>query len=73
MSSSRILPPKFAAFTTFPHPCCTSVLDPPGVILDIVCEPVRQYLRERQDTVRSVMVGLTDEDSAEWQEAVRIE
>ena len=30
------------------------VLDPSGVLLEIVCEPVRKYLRTRDDTVRCI-------------------
>ena len=28
------------------------ILDPSGVLLELVCEPVRKYLRTRDDTVR---------------------
>ncbi|XP_053613327.1 anaphase-promoting complex subunit 2 isoform X2 [Plodia interpunctella] len=38
-------------------------LDPSGVILETVTKPVRNYLRNREDTVRSVVSSLT-EDSA---------
>ncbi|KAL8594757.1 hypothetical protein ACOMHN_047475 [Nucella lapillus] len=38
-------------------------LDPAGVILELVCEPVRKYLRSREDTVRCIVAGLTDTDS----------
>jgi len=38
-------------------------LDPPGVILESVCEPVRSYLRQREDTVRCIVQSLTDESS----------
>ncbi|XP_025096044.1 LOW QUALITY PROTEIN: anaphase-promoting complex subunit 2-like [Pomacea canaliculata] len=41
------------------------VLDPAGVILELVCEPVRKYLRSREDTVRCIVSSLTDEGSSE--------
>ncbi|XP_067662241.1 anaphase-promoting complex subunit 2-like [Haliotis asinina] len=41
------------------------VLDPAGVILELVCEPVRKYLRSRDDTVRCIVSSLTDEGSNE--------
>ncbi|XP_077986811.1 anaphase-promoting complex subunit 2-like [Glandiceps talaboti] len=41
------------------------VLDPAGVILELVCEPVRKYLRTREDTVRCIVSSLTDESSSE--------
>lgn len=36
-------------------------LDPSGVILETVTKPVRNYLRNRDDTVRSVVSSLTEE------------
>ncbi|XP_059850337.1 anaphase-promoting complex subunit 2 [Hypanus sabinus] len=36
-------------------------LDPSMVILEVVCEPVRKYLRTREDTVRQIVAGLTDD------------
>lgn len=36
-------------------------LDPSGVILETVTKPVRNYLRNREDTVRSVVTSLTEE------------
>eukprot|EP00040_Diaphanoeca_grandis_P029050 m.169123 g.169123 ORF g.169123 m.169123 type:complete len:767 (-) comp31552_c0_seq6:254-2554(-) len=41
-------------------------LDGSGVILDIVCGPVREYLRGREDTVRSVVTSLIDESNTEF-------
>lgn len=38
-------------------------LDPSGVILELVCLPVRSYLRHREDTVRCIVQSLTDESS----------
>ncbi|CAH1389815.1 unnamed protein product [Nezara viridula] len=36
-------------------------LDPSGLLLDTVTHPVRQYLRCREDTMRCVVMSLTDE------------
>lgn len=36
-------------------------LDPSGVILETVTKPVKNYLRSREDTVRSVVSSLTEE------------
>ena len=44
------------------------VLDPSGVILQIVCEPVRKYLRTREDTVRCIVQSLIDDGSSELSE-----
>lgn len=38
-------------------------LDPSGTILEIVTKPVRNYLRNREDTIRSVVSSFTDEGS----------
>lgn len=37
-------------------------LDPTGLILQLVTEPVRRYLKSRDDTVRCIVTALTDED-----------
>lgn len=37
------------------------IIDPPGVLLSIVAEPVRAYLRSREDTIRCIMNALMDE------------
>lgn len=37
-------------------------LDPSGLILQLVTEPVRKYLKSRSDTVRCIVTALTDED-----------
>lgn len=37
------------------------VLDPAGVILELVCEPVQKYLRGRDNTVRCIVSSLTEE------------
>ncbi|XP_059053412.1 anaphase-promoting complex subunit 2 [Achroia grisella] len=39
-------------------------LDPSGVILDTVTKPVRSYLRNREDTVRSVVSSLTEDGAS---------
>ncbi|CAB4014365.1 anaphase-promoting complex subunit 2-like, partial [Paramuricea clavata] len=44
------------------------VLDTSGVILENVCEPVKAYLRTRDDTVRCIVTSLTDENSSELSE-----
>ena len=44
------------------------VLDPSGVLLEQVCEPVRRYLRTRDDTVRCIVQSLTDESNTELAE-----
>ncbi|XP_013419521.1 anaphase-promoting complex subunit 2-like [Lingula anatina] len=44
------------------------VLDPTGVLLELVCEPVRKYLRSRDDTVRCIVASLTEEGSNELSE-----
>ena len=41
------------------------ILDPSGVVLEKVCDPVRSYLRIRDDTVRCIVASLTDDSSNE--------
>ncbi len=41
------------------------LLDPSGVVLEQVCDPVRVYLRTREDTQRCIVASLTDEYSNE--------
>ncbi|KAK7008348.1 Anaphase-promoting complex subunit 2 [Halocaridina rubra] len=48
------------------------VLDPKGVLLELVSEPVRQYLRGREDTVRYIVSSLTDESSSELSEELLV-
>lgn len=43
-------------------------LDPSGVILETVTKPVRYYLRNREDTVRSVVSSLTEDAGSELAE-----
>eukprot|EP00794_Sanderia_malayensis_P015618 gene15618-17192_t len=38
-------------------------LDPAGVILENVCGPLREYLRSRDDTIRCIIMSLTDQES----------
>ena len=44
------------------------VLDASGVLLELVCEPVRHYLRTRDDTVRCIVQSLIDDTSSELAE-----
>lgn len=39
-------------------------LDPTGFILQLVTEPIRKYLKSRDDTVRCIVATLTDEDDS---------
>ncbi|RWR99581.1 anaphase-promoting complex subunit 2-like protein, partial [Leptotrombidium deliense] len=39
------------------------ILDSSGVILQLVCDPVKKYLKSREDTVRCIITALTDENS----------
>lgn len=41
------------------------VLDPSGIVLELVCAPVREYLRSRDDTVRCVVTSLVDDSNSE--------
>jgi len=47
------------------------VLDSSGLLLDAVCDPVRKYLRHREDTVRCIVTDLTDKHSELAEELVR--
>ncbi|CAI5951627.1 unnamed protein product [Closterium sp. NIES-64] len=40
------------------------LVDPSGVVLEAVSEPIRQYLRGRKDTIRCIMTLLTQHPSA---------
>lgn len=42
------------------------LLDPQGIILQIVCDPVRNYLKSREDTVRCIITSLTNENLNEY-------
>ncbi|KAI0045093.1 ubiquitin-protein ligase [Auriscalpium vulgare] len=37
---------------------CLRIIDPPGVLLFKVADPIRRYLRERPDTIRSIVASL---------------
>ncbi|KAG1659260.1 Anaphase-promoting complex subunit 2 [Nymphon striatum] len=41
------------------------VLDPTGVILQLVCEPLRKYLKTREDTVKWIVYNLTVDSNNE--------
>jgi len=47
------------------------VLDPSGVLLDAVCDPVRKYLRHRENTVRCIVTDLTEKHSELAEELVQ--
>ncbi|KAI9139125.1 hypothetical protein BKA69DRAFT_1030788, partial [Paraphysoderma sedebokerense] len=36
-------------------------LDPSGIVLDKIATPIRQYLRDREDTVKCILTSLLDE------------
>ncbi|KZS92899.1 hypothetical protein SISNIDRAFT_474501 [Sistotremastrum niveocremeum HHB9708] len=40
---------------------CLRIVDPPGVLLYKVADPIRRYLRERPDTIRSIVSSLVGE------------
>ncbi|KDQ62714.1 hypothetical protein JAAARDRAFT_30609 [Jaapia argillacea MUCL 33604] len=37
---------------------CLRIIDPPGVLLFKVADPIRRYLRERSDTIRCIVASL---------------
>lgn len=39
------------------------MLDPSGVILQLVCDPIKCYLKSKDDTVKCIIAALTDENS----------
>ncbi|KIY51524.1 ubiquitin-protein ligase [Fistulina hepatica ATCC 64428] len=41
---------------------CLRIVDPPGVLLFKVADPIRRYLRERPDTIRSIVANLVGDD-----------
>lgn len=47
-----------------------AVLDPKGVLLDRVAQPIRRYLREREDTVTVVVGGLLTDPEDESSEVL---
>ncbi|TFK26875.1 ubiquitin-protein ligase [Coprinopsis marcescibilis] len=45
---------------------CLRIIDPPGVLLFKVADPIRRYLRDRPDTIRCIVASLVgDEDSGD--------
>ncbi|XP_058836791.1 anaphase-promoting complex subunit 2 [Topomyia yanbarensis] len=57
-----ILTGYVAAIKTLRH------LDPTGVLLQTITEPIKEYLRSRPDTVRCVVTGLTEEGCSDLSE-----
>ncbi|KIM39184.1 hypothetical protein M413DRAFT_415749 [Hebeloma cylindrosporum] len=43
---------------------CLRIIDPPGVLLFKVADPIRRYLRERPDTIRSIVASLVGDDDS---------
>ncbi|KAF8059585.1 hypothetical protein FPV67DRAFT_362380 [Lyophyllum atratum] len=43
---------------------CLRIIDPPGVLLFKVADPIRRYLRERPDTIRSIVANLVGDDES---------
>lgn len=43
---------------------CLRLIDPPGVLLYKVADPIRQYLRERPDTIRCIVASLVGDDES---------
>ncbi|KAF8157822.1 hypothetical protein B0H34DRAFT_656905 [Crassisporium funariophilum] len=43
---------------------CLRIVDPPGVLLFKVADPIRRYLRERPDTIRSIVANLVGDDES---------
>ncbi|KAG6837727.1 hypothetical protein H0H93_003529 [Arthromyces matolae] len=41
---------------------CLRIIDPQGVLLFKVADPIRRYLRERPDTIRSIVANLVGDD-----------
>ncbi|KAJ0401858.1 hypothetical protein P43SY_007792 [Pythium insidiosum] len=46
-------------------------LDPRGVLLETLSEPVKEYLKQRKDTVRCIVTSLTDEENSDLFEELR--
>ncbi|KAF8882924.1 ubiquitin-protein ligase [Gymnopilus junonius] len=44
---------------------CLRIVDPPGVLLFKVADPIRRYLRDRPDTIRSIVANLVGDDDDE--------
>ena len=41
------------------------ILDPTGILLESISEPIKDYLRGRHDTVRCIVGSLTDDTSSD--------
>ncbi|KAL7554370.1 hypothetical protein ACHAWF_017822 [Thalassiosira exigua] len=46
-------------------------MDPSGELLQVVTQPVREYLKGRSDTIRCIIKSLTDEEGGELYEELR--
>ncbi|KIJ92859.1 hypothetical protein K443DRAFT_112930 [Laccaria amethystina LaAM-08-1] len=42
---------------------CLRIVDPPGVLLFKVADPIRRYLRDRPDTIRCIVANLVGDNS----------
>lgn len=62
VNTRDILTGYVAAIKTIRH------LDGTGVLLETITEPVKQYMRSRQDTVRCVASALTDDGPTDLSE-----
>ncbi|KAF9255181.1 ubiquitin-protein ligase [Marasmius fiardii PR-910] len=43
---------------------CLRIVDPPGVLLFKVADPIRRYLRDRPDTIRCIVSNLVGDDDS---------
>ena len=43
---------------------CLRLIDPPGVLLYKVADPIRKYLRGRPDTIRCIVASLVGDDES---------
>ncbi|PRQ75028.1 Cullin homology [Rhodotorula toruloides] len=49
---------------------CLRIVDPPGVLLSRVADPIRKYLRARSDTIRCIVSSLIEEGNPLFEELV---
>ena len=49
------------------------ILDPTGILLESISEPIKDYLRGRHDTVRCIVGSLTDDTSSDLFEELGVE
>ncbi|GAA5882042.1 hypothetical protein JCM16303_005574 [Sporobolomyces ruberrimus] len=47
---------------------CLRIVDPPGVLLSRVADPIRRYLRDRKDTIRCIVSSLIEEGNPLFEE-----